>query len=142
MRLICNFWDQASFACRAQGRYGRPFKAGRGVTQGGPLSPKIFNVMVDAIVREWLRRLYYVMLHVTRQPIQDGYLVSSHAYVVDDINSKDLNFHASPFKDHDDDRTVAFKSLLVFKLSIYFNYYVAILPKGHCITMNSSCSIL
>lgn len=29
-------------------------KAGRGVTQGGPLPPKIFNVMVDAIVREWL----------------------------------------------------------------------------------------
>ena len=57
MRLICNFWDQASFACRAQGRYGRPFKAGRGVTQGGPLSPKIFNVMVDAIVREWLRQV-------------------------------------------------------------------------------------
>ena len=57
MRLICNFWDQASFVCRAQGRYGRPFKAGRGVTQGGPLSPKIFNVMVDAIVREWLRQV-------------------------------------------------------------------------------------
>ena len=43
--------------CRAQGRYGRIFKAGRGVTQGGPLSPKIFNVMVDAIVREWLRQV-------------------------------------------------------------------------------------
>ena len=35
----------------------------------------------------------YFMFHVTRQPIQDGYLVSSHAYVVDDINSKDLLCH-------------------------------------------------
>ena len=57
MGLIRNFWDQASFVCRTQGRYGRTFKAGRGVTQGGPLSPKIFNVMVDAIVREWLRQV-------------------------------------------------------------------------------------
>lgn len=55
MQLIRNFWDQASLACRAQGRYGPVFKAGRGVTQGGPLSPKLFNVMVDAVVREWLR---------------------------------------------------------------------------------------
>ena len=44
-------------ACRAVGVYGAPFKAYRGVTQGGPLSPRIFNVMVDAIVREWLRQV-------------------------------------------------------------------------------------
>ncbi|EJK70137.1 hypothetical protein THAOC_08530 [Thalassiosira oceanica] len=45
--------------CRAAKRYGEPFKASRGVTQGGPLSPKIFNIMVDAIVREWIRLLLY-----------------------------------------------------------------------------------
>jgi hypothetical protein len=28
-----------------------------GVTQGGPLSAKLFNVMVDAVVREWLQIL-------------------------------------------------------------------------------------
>ena len=33
----------------------RPFNAYRGVTQGGPLSPKIFNFVVDAVVRELLR---------------------------------------------------------------------------------------
>ena len=43
--------------CRAARRYGEPFQAFRGVTQGGPLSPKIFNIMVDAVVREWMRRL-------------------------------------------------------------------------------------
>jgi hypothetical protein len=34
-----------------------PFKTGHGVTQGGPLSTKLFNVMVDAMVREWLQIL-------------------------------------------------------------------------------------
>jgi len=37
--------------------YGVPFKAGRGVTQGGPLSAKLFNLLVDAVAREWLSRL-------------------------------------------------------------------------------------
>ena len=55
IRLLIYFWENAELVCRAQGRYGAPFKAYRGVTQGGPLSPKIFNIMVDAIVREWLR---------------------------------------------------------------------------------------
>ena len=42
--------------CRAGGYYDKePFKAGRGVTQGGPLSPRVFNIMVNAIICEWLR---------------------------------------------------------------------------------------
>jgi len=56
-RLIRHFWDKATKVCRALGNYGTPFKAGRGVTQGGPLSAKLFNVLVDAVVREWLRLL-------------------------------------------------------------------------------------
>ena len=59
MRLIRTFWDEQKLVCRAAKRYGEPFKASRGVTQGGPLSPKIFNIMVDAIVREWIRQLLY-----------------------------------------------------------------------------------
>ena len=39
------------------GYYGCFFHACRGVTQDGPLSPTIFNLMVDAIVREWERQL-------------------------------------------------------------------------------------
>jgi hypothetical protein len=42
--------------CRTGGFYGDPFTAYRGVTQGGPLSSLIFNMVVDAVVREWLRR--------------------------------------------------------------------------------------
>ena len=31
-----------------------PFKTGHGVTQGSPLLANLFNIMVDAMVREWL----------------------------------------------------------------------------------------
>jgi hypothetical protein len=55
-RLIRPFWDEAQMVCRASGNYGVPFKAGRGVTQGGPLSAKLFNLLVDAVAREWLIR--------------------------------------------------------------------------------------
>ena len=52
VRLIARFWKQSSLCCRATGYYGRLFKARRGVTQDAPLSPTIFKVMVDAIVRD------------------------------------------------------------------------------------------
>jgi hypothetical protein len=51
-RLIRHFWENAQMLCRASGNYGVPFKAGRGVTQGGPLSGKLFNILVDAVARE------------------------------------------------------------------------------------------
>jgi hypothetical protein len=57
IRLICGFWRDAIMVCRAAGNYGTAFKAGRGVTQGGPLSAKLFNIMVDAIVWEWIQQL-------------------------------------------------------------------------------------
>ena len=58
IRLLKNFWDNAELVCRASGVFGKPFKAYRGMTQGGPVSPRIFNIMVDAIVREWLRQTF------------------------------------------------------------------------------------
>jgi hypothetical protein len=54
LRLQKHFWDTAKLVCRAGGNYGEPFNAKRGVTQGGPLSSLMFNVCVDAVVREWL----------------------------------------------------------------------------------------
>ncbi len=43
--------------CRAGGYYGQAFSATRGTTQGGPFSPRLFNILVDAIAREWLRQV-------------------------------------------------------------------------------------
>ena len=57
VRVPKAFWDRTELACRASGYYGRTFKAWRRVIQGGPRSPTIFNLMVDAIVREWMRQL-------------------------------------------------------------------------------------
>jgi hypothetical protein len=54
LRLIRNFWESATNVCHAKGNYGQPFKASRGVTQGGPLSAKLFNLIVDAVIREWI----------------------------------------------------------------------------------------
>ena len=50
------FWDTAKLVCRARGNYGEAFSAERGVTQGGPLSSLMFNVCVEAVIREWLHR--------------------------------------------------------------------------------------
>jgi hypothetical protein len=57
LRLQKHFWDTAKLVCRAGGNYGEPFNAKRGVTQGGPLSSLMFNVHVDALVREWLYQM-------------------------------------------------------------------------------------
>jgi hypothetical protein len=53
IRLVHDYWRDAIMVCRAAGYYGEPFKPGRGVTQGGPLSAKL----VDAVVREWMVQL-------------------------------------------------------------------------------------
>ena len=39
---------------RAGGYYVEAFKGDRGVTQVEPISPTIFNVVVDAVVRHWV----------------------------------------------------------------------------------------
>jgi hypothetical protein len=54
IRLICGYWHDAIMVCRAAGNYGRAFIAGHLVTQGGPLSAKLFNILVKAVVWEWI----------------------------------------------------------------------------------------
>ncbi len=57
LRLQKHFWDTAKLVCHVGGNYGEPFNAERGITQGGLLSSLMFNVCVDAVVREWLYQM-------------------------------------------------------------------------------------
>ena len=56
-RLLNAYWHRLTMVARAGGYYGKAFKGERGVTQGDPLSPTIFNVVVDAVVRHWVNGL-------------------------------------------------------------------------------------
>ena len=56
-RLLKTYWCRLTMVARAGGYYGKAFKGGIGVTQGEPLSPTIFNVVVDAVFRQWVNGL-------------------------------------------------------------------------------------
>ena len=49
--ILLRYWERLKMVARAGGYYGEPFCGERGVTQGNPLQPTIFNVVVDAVVR-------------------------------------------------------------------------------------------
>ena len=53
-RLLRAYWRKSTMVARAGGYFGTGFKGARGVTQGDALSPTIFNVVVDAVVRHWV----------------------------------------------------------------------------------------
>ena len=42
---------------RARCYYSTPFKYHKGVSQGGPLYPTIFNMVVDVFIRHWVTLL-------------------------------------------------------------------------------------
>ena len=48
------YWDRLRMIACAGAYCGTAFQEFRGVTQGDPLSPTIFNVAVDAIVQHWV----------------------------------------------------------------------------------------
>ena len=54
-KLLQKYWQCLTMVARAGGYYGTAFRGERGVTQGDPLSPTIFNVVVDAVVWHWVQ---------------------------------------------------------------------------------------
>ena len=53
LRILQTYWVWIQMASKAGGQYGPVFQSHRRVTQGFPLSPIIFNVDVDTIIRHW-----------------------------------------------------------------------------------------
>ena len=51
--LLAVFWHQKEVATRKNGYYGLHFKATWGTTQGRLISPNLFNLIVDDVVRSW-----------------------------------------------------------------------------------------
>ena len=53
-RFLKTHWRRLTMVARAGGYYGEYFQGERGVTKGDPLSPTIFNVVAEAVVRHWV----------------------------------------------------------------------------------------
>lgn len=64
-RVLKTFWQQQQTIAKQSGYYGNPFQATRGFVQRDPLSPTLFNILVDAVVRYWLSL-----------PVEDGGLAT------------------------------------------------------------------
>ena len=52
-RIIRLIWQGDTMVPRQAGYFGKPFEARRGVRVGDTMSPTIFNIMVDAVIRNW-----------------------------------------------------------------------------------------
>ena len=52
-RLLCRYLEGLTIVARAGRYYGAPFKGSKGVTQGNPLSPTIFNMVLDTVICHW-----------------------------------------------------------------------------------------
>ena len=50
IRILRTYWVRIQMAAKEGGRYRPLFQSHRGVTQCYPLSPKIFNVVVDNVI--------------------------------------------------------------------------------------------
>ena len=50
LRILCTYWVRFHMVENAGGGYGPVFQIHHGVTQGGPLSPTIFNLAIDTFI--------------------------------------------------------------------------------------------
>ena len=53
LRILSTVWESDTLAPRRAGYFGKSFRPQRGVRAGDTVSPTIFNICVDAVVRHW-----------------------------------------------------------------------------------------
>ena len=51
--LLTFYWNSQRCVAKCGKYHGETFVPYRGATQGGVVSPTLFNVLVDAVVRKW-----------------------------------------------------------------------------------------
>ena len=54
IRLLWMYWDRLTMVAKANGYFGPPFKGYHGINQGEPLSPTLFNLVMDAVIHHWV----------------------------------------------------------------------------------------
>ena len=54
LSLLRTFWESQQVAAAQAGYFGTAFQPSRGVVQGDIISPTIFNIVCDAIIRAWI----------------------------------------------------------------------------------------
>ena len=59
IRYVSLIWDRQEFCLRKAGFYSQTFGVYRGCTQGDTDSPIIFNLIIDAVLRRWMRDSMY-----------------------------------------------------------------------------------
>ena len=102
LRILASTWENDTMVPRQSGYFGRSFHAERGVRQGDIISPLIFNVMVDVVVRHW-RHLTGDTLDTTIFYADDGLLAGTDAQalqqslniITEGFNSLGLKMNAS-----------------------------------------------
>ena len=52
--ILRKYWDRLQMVACAGGYYGRCLRVTGDVTQGDPLSPAVFDIVLDAVVCNWI----------------------------------------------------------------------------------------
>ena len=52
--LLKSFWSQKIMSCRQSGCYVKPLSYHIGIIHGDVLSPTLFNILADAVLRSWI----------------------------------------------------------------------------------------
>ena len=104
IRLISTIWRNDKLVPRQSGYFGRPFDTTRGVRQGDIISPMIFNIVIDAVLRSW-RRWKLIAIEGEHNN-NDNLFLESQFYADDgmisgtnaDMIQRSLDFYSSAFK--------------------------------------------